>query len=148
MAPITVSAEIDRSADDVFAYAIDPTRFHEWQQGVVEGHMDHEGAPTVGTKCFTTRRIGGTNRSSTSEVTHVDSPATWGVRGIDGPVRAVVDVTVEPVTDQRSRLTIAVDFTGHGIGKLLVPLMVRPEALKEMPTNITALKKRLEDSRS
>jgi hypothetical protein len=36
-----------------------------------------------------------------------------------------VDVTVEPMTDARSRLTIAVDFEGHGIGKVLVPLVVR-----------------------
>ena len=66
------------------------------------------------------------------------------MRGIDGPIRAIVNVTVEPVTAQRSRLTIAVDFTGHGIGKLLVPLVARREAAKEMPTNLAALKRRLE----
>jgi hypothetical protein len=44
-----------------------------------------------------------------------------------------VDVTVEPVADARSGLTIAVDFAGHGIGKVLVPLVVRREARKEMP---------------
>jgi hypothetical protein len=63
---------------------------------------------------------------------------------IDGPIRAVVDVTVEPLPDSRSRLTIAVDFGGHGIGKVLVPLVVRREARKEMPANLAALKQRLE----
>jgi Polyketide cyclase / dehydrase and lipid transport len=144
MAPITTSTEVDRSADDVFAYATDPTHFHEWQQGVIDGHMDRPGTPTVGTLCMTTRRIGGANRPSTSEVTHIDAPKTWGVRGIDGPIRAIVDLTVESLTAHRSRLTIAVDFTGHGIGKLLVPLIVRREAAKEMPTNLAALKQRLE----
>jgi hypothetical protein len=71
-------------------------------------------------------------------------PETWGVRGIDGPIRAIVDVTVEPVTADRSRLTIAVDFTGHGMGKLLVPLVVRREAAREMPTNLAALRQNLE----
>jgi hypothetical protein len=66
------------------------------------------------------------------------------VRGIDGPIRAVVDVTVNSVTADRSRLTIAVDFEGHGIGKLLVPLVVRRQARKEMPTNLGRLKQRLE----
>ncbi len=66
------------------------------------------------------------------------------MRGIDGPVRADVDVLVEPVTDSRSRLTISVDFTGHGSGKILVPLMVRREARKEMPDNVAALKERME----
>ena len=43
-----------------------------------------------------------------------------------------------------SRRTISVDFTGHGIGKILVPLMVRREARKEMPENMAALKQRME----
>jgi uncharacterized protein YndB with AHSA1/START domain len=148
MAPIVTSAEIERPAAEVFAYATDPARFSEWQKGVVDGHMDSPAngslSPAVGAKCVMTRRIGGASRPSTSELTHIDPPRTWGVRGIDGPVRAVVDVLVEPVTDVRSRLTISVDFTGRGIGKILVPLMVRREARKEMPDNMAALKHRME----
>jgi hypothetical protein len=101
MPPITTSTDVDRSAEDVFAYAIDPTRFHEWQQGVVDGHMDQPGIPSVGARCMTTRRIGGADRASTSEVVHIKPPTTWGVRGIDGPIRAIVDVTVEPLTAAR-----------------------------------------------
>jgi uncharacterized protein YndB with AHSA1/START domain len=148
MPPIVTSAEIERPAAEVFAYATDPARFSGWQKGVVDGHMDSAGngtqAPAVGAKCVTTRRIGGTNRASTSELVHIDPPRTWGVRGTDGPIRAAVDVVVEPVTGSRSRLTISVDFTGHGIGKILVPLMVRPEARKEMPGNLAMLKQRIE----
>jgi hypothetical protein len=150
MPPIVTSAEIERPAAEVFAYATDPTRFSEWQQGVVDGHMDGPASGTqslaVGAKCVTTRRIGGANRPSISELVHLDPPRTWGVRGIDGPIRAAVDVVVEPVTDSRSRLTISVDFTGHGIGKVLVPLMVRREARKEMPDNVAALKRMIEAS--
>ena len=144
MSPIIAAADVERSATDVFAYATDPTRFSEWQKGVVDGHMDEPGTPRVGAKCLTTRRIGFANRPVTAELTHIDPPHTWGVRGIDGPIRAVVDLTVEPVADDRSRLTISVDFQGRGIGKLLVPLVVRREARKEMPTNLAALKARLE----
>jgi Polyketide cyclase / dehydrase and lipid transport len=148
MPPIVTSAEIGRPAPEVFAYATDPARFSEWQQGVVDGHMDGAGngtqAPAVAAKCVTTRRIGGASRPSTSELTHIDPPRTWGVRGTDGPIRAAVDVLVEPVTGSRSRLTISVDFTGHGIGKILVPLMVRRQARKEMPANMAALKQQME----
>jgi hypothetical protein len=66
------------------------------------------------------------------------------VQGIDGPIRATVDVTVEPLTETSSQLTIVVDFDGHGIGKLLVPLIVRRQAQKEMPANVEALKRRVE----
>ena len=146
MPPIVTSADIDRPASEVFAYATDPARFSEWQKGVVDGHMDGpaDGAPAVGAMCVTTRRIGGANRPSTAELVQIDPPKTWGVRGTDGPIRAAVDVLVEPLTDSRSRLTISVDFTGHGIGKILVPLMVRREARKEMPDNMAALKQRVE----
>jgi len=148
MPPIITTAEIGRPASEVFACATDPARFSEWQKGVVDGHLDGPAdgtrSPAVGAKCVTTRRIGGANRPSTAELVHIDPPKTWGVRGIDGPIRAAVEVLVEPVTGSRSRLTISVDFTGHGIGKILVPLMVRREARKEMPDNMTALKHRME----
>ena len=144
MAPIITTIKVDRAADKVFAYATDPTRFREWQQGVTDGHMEAHGTPTVGTRCHTTRRIGGADRPSVSEITHIDPPNTWGVRGIDGPIRAIVDLTVQPLNPDTSQLTISVDFTGHGIGKILVPLIVRREAAKEMPTNLATLKQRLE----
>ena len=112
----------------------------------MDGPASDTQVPPVGTKCVTTRRIGGASRPATSELARIDPPRTWGVRGTDGPVRAAVDVLVEPVTDSRSRLTISVDFTGHGIGKILVPLMIRREARKEMPDNIAALKRLIEKS--
>jgi hypothetical protein len=44
MAPIVTSGEIGRVAAAVFSYATDPARFSEWQQGVVDGHMDARSA--------------------------------------------------------------------------------------------------------
>jgi hypothetical protein len=143
--PVSTSIEVDRPAAGLFDYVTDPSRFSEWQTGVVEGHMERTGPASVGEKCFTTRRIGFADRLVTSEVTHVDPPRKWGVRGIDGPIRAAVDVTVEPLeNDDRSRVTITIDFMGYGIGKLLVPLLVRPQARREMPANARRLKDRLE----
>jgi hypothetical protein len=141
------TVEVDRGPDEAFAYVTDPTRFREWQSGVVTAHMETSGTPAVGDKCLMTRRVGFVQRVFASEVTHVDPPRTWGVRGIDGPIRATVDVTVEGLDEgRRSRVSIEVDFEGHAIGKLLVPLVVRPQAVKEMPANLRRLKRRLEGS--
>jgi len=138
MTPLTSTIDVDRPPADVFDYTTDPARFHEWQKGVVSGHKE-------GSRCITTRRIGFAERASTSEITAVDRPRSWAVHGIDGPIRANVDVDIEPLdAGGRSRLTIALDFEGHGIGKLLVPLIVRREAEKEMPQNLQRLKDRLE----
>jgi hypothetical protein len=65
------------------------------------------------------------------------------VRDIDGPIRTAVAVTVEPLGPNRSWVAIAVDVTGHGIGKLLLSLVVRREA-RTMPANLARLKERLE----
>jgi uncharacterized protein YndB with AHSA1/START domain len=145
MAPIVSEVEIAGRAGEVFSYVTDPSRFPEWQQGVVSGSIEGGGTPAVGARCTTTRRIGGAERASTSEVTEISPPNRWAVRGLDGPIRAIVNVTVEPLSESaRSRVTIELDFEGHGIGKLLVPLVVRRQAEREMPDNLQKLKERLE----
>ena len=126
------------------AYVIDPSTMADWQQGCVRGQMD--GATTrVGSKCMTVRRIGGREREVVSEITEYDPPRRWADRGVSGPIRAIVAVTVERLAEvSRSRVTIELDFTGHGIGKLLVPLVVRRQAANEMPKNMRRLKQALE----
>lgn len=147
MAPLVSSVEIARPQDVVFAYVTDPATFSEWQAGVVGGSMEAGKSPAVGSKCMTTRQIAGAERASTSEITKIDPPTSWAVHGTDGPIRAIVDVTVQPVDGSaRSRVTIELDFEGHGIGKLLVPLVVRKQAPKEMPANVKRLKEQLEAS--
>lgn len=147
MAPIISTIEIARPQDEVFAYVTDPATFAEWQSGVVGRSMEAGATPAIGSKCVTTRRIGGGERESTSEVTKLEPPTSWAVHGIDGPIRATVNVTVEPLDDgAQSRVRIEVDFEGHGIGMLLVPLVVRRQARGEMPANLERLKQRLEAS--
>lgn len=143
MAPIVESADINRPAAEVYAYVTDPTRFSEWQQGVVSGRMeDDEHARSH--RCITVRRVAFSEQQTTAELVHADPPATWSVRGVDGPIRARVDVNVVPTGARTSRLNISVDFAGHGIGRLLVPLIVRSQARREMPVNLATLKSRLE----
>ena len=111
---------------------------------MVNGKLESNGTPEVGDRCLTVRRIGGAERPSTSELVRVDPPRAWSVRGIDGPIRARVEVTVEPLSDSRSRLSIAVEFDGHGIGRALVPLIVRRQARAEMPPNLARLRQQVE----
>ena len=78
-------------------------------------------------------------------MTSYDAPHAWAMKGIDGPVRALVETRIEPLAGgTRSRVTIALDFEGHGIGRILVPLLVRPETRKGLPRNLSHLKARVE----
>ena len=145
MAPIVSTVEIDRPPEEVFPYVTDPSRFAEWQASVISGGLEDGHVQTVGSKCVTTRRIGRARRTATQEITELRPPRRWSVRGVDGPVRADVVVDVEPLDDgARSRVTISLHFTGHGSGKIIVPLLVRPSAAKEVANSCQNLKQRLE----
>jgi uncharacterized protein YndB with AHSA1/START domain len=144
VAPIVVSVEISRRPEDVFAYVTDPSRLPEWQASAVKVQTDD--APTkLGTRVVVTRKAGPREMDMAVEVDEFNPPRSWGVRGVDGPVRGNVKGRIEPLDDgARSRVTINLEFEGHGIGKLLVPLIVRRQAQKEMPQNVQTLKQRLE----
>ncbi|MFZ0040244.1 MAG: SRPBCC family protein [Solirubrobacteraceae bacterium] len=145
MAPIITIVEIDRPPEVVFPYVIDPRTFPAWQPAVLEGALDRE--VCVGAICTTTRKIGGRAREIHSRITEYDPPHRWADHGIDGPIRGIVSVDVKPLDNRaRSHVTIHVDFEGHGIGKALVPLVVRRQAAREMPANARRLKAAIEAS--
>jgi uncharacterized protein YndB with AHSA1/START domain len=147
VAAIVESIEISRRPEDVFSYITDPSRLAEWQESLVTARLEGGGTPAVGSKMTQTRRLGRSERTMTMEVTEYNPPRRWAFRGIDGPVRAIGQGTVEPLEGgARSRVTIELDFEGHGIGKLLVPIVVRRQAQKELPRNHQKLKERLESS--
>jgi uncharacterized protein YndB with AHSA1/START domain len=147
VAPIVSSIEIARPPEEVFSYVTDPSRLAEWQESVVSTRIEGSSPPGVGSRVVVTRRIGRGERSMTSEMTELSASRSWGVRGVDGPVRGNVKGTIDPLDDSaRSRVTIELSLQGHGLGKLLVPLFVLRQAQKEMPTNLRNLKVRLESS--
>jgi Polyketide cyclase / dehydrase and lipid transport. len=146
MAPITASIEIARRPDDVFAYLDDLARHGEWQEQLISAQKLGDGPTQVGTKGTEKRRMGKREMVSTYEVTEHDPPRVFAFRGIDGPVRAVGRATIEPLAGgSSSRVTLALDFEGHGFGKLLVPL-ARSQSRKQVPKDQQRLKERLESA--
>ncbi len=148
MAPLISTIDIARPQGEVFAYVADPITFAEWQAGVVGGSIEGGKTPAVGSKCMTTRRIGGAEREATSEVINLDPPTSWAVPASTARSERSSNVTVEPLDSSvRSRVTIELDFERHGIGKLRVPLVVRRQAHNEMTANCRRLKQRLDAGR-
>jgi hypothetical protein len=78
------------------------------------------------------------------EITGHDPPRSFAFRGIEGPLRVVGKGSVEPVEGgTKSRVTIDLDFEGHGVGKLMAPV-ARTQARKQVPRDQQRLKERLE----
>ena len=144
MPPIVSSIDISRPPEEVFAYATDPTRFADWQRDVVRVRVEDGRPPGVGSRFTTTRRVGGTERTMTQEVTERSAPRRWAARGVDGPIRPSATITVEPLDGgARSRVTFTLDFEGHGIGRALLPA-VRRQTQRAAPVSYRNLRQRLE----
>jgi uncharacterized protein YndB with AHSA1/START domain len=145
MPAIKESVDIARRPEDVFSYVTDPSHLPEWQESAVSVRPVGDALLGVGSRVVITRRIGRREIPMTTEVTELDPPRSWRLDGVDGPVRGHVKGTIEPLGDgERSRLTLSLDFETHGIGRLVVPLVLRPYARKEMPRNEQTLKTLLE----
>jgi uncharacterized protein YndB with AHSA1/START domain len=146
MAPIVETIEIARRPEDVFQYVTDPDHLREWQESVVDAHKEGDGPMAAGSKVVVKRHVRPRDMTMTMEMSELTPPSSWTVRGLDGPVRGTAKGTIAPLEGgERSRVTIALDFEGHGFGKLLVPLVVRRQASAEMPKNMQHLKERLEN---
>lgn len=147
MTPIVESIEISRRPEDVFAYITDPSHFPDWQEGVESAGTHGDGPLAVGSNAVVTRRVLGRDLVRTQEeVTELSPPNSWGFRGESGlPVTGIARGTVEPLDGgQRSRVTISLAFEGHGIGRLLIPLLIRRQARMQLPRDEQKLKQLLE----
>jgi hypothetical protein len=109
------------------------------------GVMVELAAGQLGVAVLMTRRVGPRKLPATEEITELKPPRIWAVRAVGGPLIAIAKGTIEPLDDgKRSRLTIALEFHGHGIGRLLVPLVIRRQARRQLPKNQQQLKEVLE----
>lgn len=144
---ITAGLDITRSPHQVFGYITDATRLPEWQPDVREAAFDQTTAVGVGSHGQEVRHVMGADRQITWEVTDYDPDHRYGVRGVDGPVRAHVTIDLTTNTDGTgTHLEYGIEFEGHGIGKLIAPL-AQKGARKDLPATLERLKRRLEEAR-
>ncbi|MFF0205001.1 SRPBCC family protein [Streptomyces sp. NPDC005017] len=145
MTAIRESIDVDRTPEDVFAYVTNPSHLPEWQLSAVTAEQLDEGPMHPGSRVKVTRRLGSREVPMTVEFDTLDPPYSWDLHGVEGPVRPRTHGSIEPLDDgRRSRVTIEIDFEGHGLGKVLLPLVVRPQVRKELPKDELLLKQRLE----
>jgi hypothetical protein len=146
MSAIIESIEIARKPEDVFAYLDQLERHSEWQEDIVKAEVKGDGPVGVGTRGVETRKMGNREMLVEYEITEHEPPRLSSFKGLNGPIRVVGTVTVDPVDDGKgSRVTINLDFEGKGMGKLMVG-MARKQARKQIPVNQKKLKEILESS--
>jgi uncharacterized protein YndB with AHSA1/START domain len=137
------SIEINRPAEEVFAYLDQVDRHNEWQGSLVSTTVETDGPVRVGTRVVERRSIPGGARDFPYEVTEHDPPRKFSFRGTAGLIRPAGTYTVDPTGESSSRLNSELDLEGHGIGRLFAPLALR-QADKQMPVDHQKLKQLLE----
>jgi uncharacterized membrane protein len=137
------SIDINRPADEVFAYLDQLDRHSEWQSSLVSAKVETEGPTRVGTRVVERRKVPGGARDIPYQITEHEPPRKASFRGTAGPVRPLGTVTVEPLGESSSRMTTELELEGHGIGKL-VAIFARRQAAKELPQSNEKFKEMLE----
>ena len=146
MGKLVESIEIARSPEDVFAYLDDVERHGEWQAQIVSSRRETEGPTRVGTRVTDVRKVPGRTQPVTYEITEHDPPRRSSFKGVNGPIRPVGSVTIEPVGEGRSKVTLELDLQGHGLLGAIVAPLARRNASKEVAEDQRRLKERLEAS--
>lgn len=147
MAEIAETIEIAVSPEKVFIYASNPANFPEWQDGVLGASLSEAGPLRVGSRATVIRRVGPRKAKTTELLTEFNPPVAWEVRGTGGvPISAIARGSVVPLEDERrSRVTIVLEFEGHGLGRVLLRA-IRRRARDQLPLHLSKLKQILEAS--
>ena len=89
----------------------------------------------VRARCHATRRIGRADRPDTSELVRFDPPRRWGPgSGWTHSGHRRCHAGMSRFGHPYVQVTIRLEFEGHGFGRFLVPLIVRRQAQREMPS--------------
>ncbi len=137
------SIEINRSAEEVFAYLDQVDRHNEWQGQLVSTAIETDGPVRVGTRVVERRNVPGGARDFPYDITEHDPARKISFRGTAGPIRPAGTYTVDPTGESSSRMSSELDLKGHGIGKLFAPLALR-QAAKQVPVDLKRFKELLE----
>jgi uncharacterized membrane protein len=137
------SIEINRPAEEVFAYLDQVDRHNEWQGQLVSTAIETDGPVRVGTRVVERRNVPGGARNLPYDITEHVPARKVSFRGTAGLIRPAGTYTVDPTGESSSRMSSELDLEGHGIGKLLAPLALR-QAAKQMPVDLEKFKELLE----
>ena len=116
---------IERSADDIWAYAADVTRHPEWM-GVIDAKVISGNPTDVGAVGRETVRVGPRRYAAEFTVSGSDPGRliAWRVAG-GAPFAGELRLDIEPLGPQRARAMYSGVVTMMGLWRLLEPFMAR-----------------------
>jgi uncharacterized protein YndB with AHSA1/START domain len=135
------TVEIERPADEVFAWLIDLARLPEWQTTVIESHA--EGPLGEGARIRERRSLLGHEAETELEVEAFEPGRRLALSTLRGPVDLSVDHLLEEV-DGRTTLHVTAEARPGGLLRLAGPA-VAARARHELRRDFGRLKQLLEE---
>ncbi|MGW6918282.1 SRPBCC family protein [Kitasatospora sp. NPDC054939] len=113
--------EVDRPAEEVFAYLADGRHDPEFSPRVLEITKAPEGRTAVGTVFRSTVKDAGMKTERTFRITRLEEPRTirWSEQS-KNLITADGGYDVEPLPGGRARVRIFNELHGHGVGRILL----------------------------
>lgn len=143
MEVIDLSTTITSPPIEVFNYVSDADRLPEWQPSVESAGFDGPSERMVGMRGHERRRTPGGLQDIQWEVTKCEPGVLWAIRGVNGPVRAHVQIDLSPADGGGTQLGYRMQLEGVGPGEHMLP-MAAQGARDEAPEMLARLKQRLE----
>jgi uncharacterized protein YndB with AHSA1/START domain len=145
MIEFSVSVEIDRSVNEVFAYVTDPAKLPRWQTNTISVTQETDGPLGVGTRLREVHRAPrGRDLVSLVEVSEFEPGRCFALRILEGPLPIDGRFTFAP-----TELATRVELLGKGqltgvlrLGEPVVNRVLR----RQFARDLTRLKRALEES--
>ena len=145
MIAVETHLDIERPADEVFAFVSDQTNAPLWQNGLHEVRRLTVGPIGVGSEHAFVRRFADRRLESRNRFTQYDEGRRFVEFEIpDGSLTGTASYAVAPTGDASCRLTSRMDFRASGLMRLAEPLLARV-LRRDSERDELALKRLLED---
>ena len=142
MITVEKSIDIDRSAEDVFAFVGDQTNAPRWQRGLVEVRRTTPDPIGVGTRHTAVRTFVGRRLELSNEYTRYEPHSLVEFR-VSGSMPGRASYTVESTGIGWARLTSRIELQASGMLRLAEPLMAAT-LRRDVEANLGTLKALLE----
>lgn len=137
------SIDINRTADDVFAYVSDQSNGPLWQPGLLEVRRTTEGPIGVGTRHTFVRTFMGRRMEASNEYTRYEPNTLVAFEFTGGGMAGQGSYVVEQAGVDRTTLTSRVELRPSGLLRLAEPLMLA-SLRRDMKATLGKLKSLLE----
>jgi len=142
MAILTSSITINKPADVIWKFFVEPANNLKWRSDLKEIKQLTPGAIGVGTKFSEVSEFMGQKMETPQEVTAFDVNKKFGIKSAGGPIPFSGAFTLEPA-GSGTKLSVEFEFSPGGVFKLAEGMVVA-QAQKQFEGDFARLKQLLE----